>query len=283
MGNFSLFRCVSTFLNSHEPNPDCPNWRCKWHWQTTSSHLFEPSNPPDFGGFGCEQTRNSSPGQQLYCLGGWGCGSESTWFRVVETAKKLGLPISHLINSAGVIRPGFLEGYGLEDIDYHLNCNAKGTILGTTLIGRELKNQGFGHILNISSLAGLAPVSGLSLYAASKFAVRGFSLSVAAELKKYGVWVTVICPDLVNTPMLDLQLGYPEETKLTFSGPKQVLEAEDVVRAILRVMESPRALVCIPESRGLLAKIAGTWPWIGELFRKSLEKKGEKAIQSRKN
>jgi 3-oxoacyl-[acyl-carrier protein] reductase len=206
---------------------------------------------------------------------------ESTWFRVVETAKKLGLPISHLINSAGVIRPGFLEGYGLEDIDYHLNCNAKGTILGTTLIGRELKNQGFGHILNISSLAGLAPVSGLSLYAASKFAVRGFSLSVAAELKKYGVLVSVICPDLVNTPMLDLQLGYPEEAKLTFSGPKKVLEPKEVVQVILGVMERPRVLVCIPESRGLLAKIAGTWPWIGELFRKSLEKKGEKAIQNR--
>ena len=206
---------------------------------------------------------------------------EATWLRVIDAAKKMGLPISHLINSAGVIRPGFLEGYGLEDIDYHLNCNAKGTILGTTLIGRAMKNQGFGHILNISSLAGLAPVSGLSLYAASKFAVRGFSLSVAAELKKYGVWVTVICPDLVNTPMLDLQLGYPEETKLTFSGPKRVLEAEEVVRVILGVMERPRALVCIPESRGLLAKIAGTWPWIGELFRKSLEKKGEKAIRSR--
>jgi len=208
---------------------------------------------------------------------------ESTWLLVVEKAKEMGLPISHLINCAGVIRPGFLEGYALEDIDYHLNCNAKGTILGTTLIGREMKNQGFGHILNISSLAGLVPVSGLSLYAASKFAVRGFSLSVAAELKKYGVWVSVICPDLVNTPMLDLQLGYPEEAKLTFSGPKRVLEAEDVVRAILGVMERPRVLVCIPESRGLLAKIAGTWPWIGELFRKSLEKKGEKAIRSRKN
>jgi 3-oxoacyl-[acyl-carrier protein] reductase len=213
---------------------------------------------------------------------GWVDGDvaqESTWLRVVEKAQEMGLPISHLINCAGVIRPGFLEGYGLEDIDYHLNCNAKGTILGTTLIGRAMKNQGFGHILNISSLAGLAPVSGLSLYAASKFAVRGFSLSVAAELKKYGVWVTVICPDLVNTPMLDLQLGYPEEAKLTFSGPKQVLEAEEVVRVILGVMERPRVLVCIPESRGLLAKIAGTWPWIGELFRKSLEKKGEQAIR----
>jgi len=214
----------------------------------------------------------------------WVAGSvaePSTWGIVLEKGSKSGFMISHLINCAGVIRPGFLEGYALEDIDYHLNCNAKGTILGTTLIGREMKNQGFGHILNISSLAGLAPVSGLSLYAASKFAVRGFSLSVAAELKKYGVWVTVICPDLVNTPMLDLQLGYPEEAKLTFSGPKRVLEAEDVVEAILGVMERPRELACIPESRGLLAKIAGTWPWIGELFRKSLEKKGEKAIRSR--
>jgi 3-oxoacyl-[acyl-carrier protein] reductase len=106
---------------------------------------------------------------------------------------------------------------------------------------------------------------------------------VAAELKRYGVLVSVICPDLVNTPMLDLQLGYPEEAKLTFSGPKKVLEAEEVVQVILGVMERPRVLVCIPESRGLLAKIAGTWPWIGELFRKSLEKKGEKAIQNRVN
>jgi len=182
-----------------------------------------------------------------------------------------------------VIRPGFVDSFSLEDIDYHMDCNAKGSILGTTVVGRVMKDQGFGHILNISSLAGLAPVSGLSLYSASKFAVRGFSLSVAAELKRYGVLVSVICPDLVNTPMLDLQLGYPEEAKLTFSGPKKVLEPKEVVQVILGVMERPRVLVCIPESRGLLAKIAGTWPWIGELFRKSLEKKGEKAIQNRIN
>ena len=206
---------------------------------------------------------------------------EATWFRVVETAKKLGLPISHLINCAGVIRPGFLVDYAVSDIDFHLNCNAKGSILGTTVVGRVMKEQGFGHILNISSLAGLAPVSGLSLYAASKFAVRGFSLSVAADLKKYGVLVSVICPDLVNTPMLNLQLGYPEEAKLTFSGPKKVLEPKEVVQVILGVIERPRMLVCIPESRGLLAKIAGIWPGLGELFRKSLEKKGRKAIQNR--
>lgn len=47
----------------------------------------------------------------------------------------------------------------------------------------------------------------------------------------------------------------------------------------LKLMEKPNPLVCIPESRGLLDKIAGTWPWIGEMFWADLEKNGEKAIQ----
>lgn len=47
----------------------------------------------------------------------------------------------------------------------------------------------------------------------------------------------------------------------------------------LKLMEKPNPLVCITESRGLLAKIAGTWLWIGEMYRADLEKKEEKAIQ----
>lgn len=204
----------------------------------------------------------------------------ATWDRVIELAKQIHLPISHLINCAGVIRPGFLADYALSDVDFHLDVNAKGTILGTTLIGREMKFQEFGHIINVSSLAGLAPVSGLSLYVASKFAVRGFSLSVAAELRNFGVDVSVICPDLVNTPMLDLQLNYPEEAKLTFSGPSKVLQPEDLVREILQLMQKPKLQVSVPASRGLLAKIAGAWPAFAEIFRSSLEKKGRKNLQN---
>lgn len=203
----------------------------------------------------------------------------ATWQEVISKAKEIHLPISHLINCAGVIRPGFLTDYALSDIDYHIDINTKGTILGTTLIGREMKFQEFGHIINVSSLAGLAPVSGLSLYVASKFAVRGFSLAVAAELRDFGVDVSVICPDLVNTPMLDLQLNYPEEAKLTFSGPSKILEPEDLVREILKLMEKPKPQVTVPSSRGLLAKIAGVWPEFAEVFRKSLEKKGRNSIQ----
>jgi len=202
-----------------------------------------------------------------------------TWFQAIEMAKTLGFPISHAINCAGVIRPGFVAEYKLSDIDFHFDVNTKGTILGTSIIGKEMKFQEFGHIINIASLAGIAPVSGLSLYTASKFAVRGFSLAAAAEFRKYGVEISVVCPDLVDTPMLTTQLEFPEESKLSFSGPEKVLQVEDITRVILELMEKPKEQVCIPESRGFLAKIAGAWPKIGELFRKSLESKGRKAIQ----
>lgn len=222
--------------------------------------------------------RDFSSGNSIQLIAG-DVSKTETWQKVLEKANELQLPISHLINCAGVIRPGFMTEFSLDDIDFHLDINAKGSIFGTTLIGRQMKLQGFGHIINISSLAGLAPVSGLSLYTASKFAIRGFSLAVAAELRKFGVSVSVLCPDLVNTPMLDLQLNYPEEAKLTFSGPSKVLETIDIVKEVLRLMKSPKLLVCIPESRGLLAKIAGAWPAFAEIFRNSLERKGEKAIQ----
>ncbi|RIW18721.1 SDR family oxidoreductase [Algoriphagus lacus] len=202
-----------------------------------------------------------------------------TWFQAIEIAKNLGLPISHLINSAGVIRPGFVTDYQLSDIDFHLDVNAKGTMLGTTIIGKEMKGQEFGHIINIASLAGIAPVSGLSLYTASKFAVRGFSLAVAAEFLGHGVDVSVVCPDLVDTPMLTTQLDFPEESKLTFSGSEKVLQPKDITKVILELMQKPKVQVCIPETRGFLAKIAGAWPKIGELFRDSLESKGRRAIQ----
>lgn len=204
-----------------------------------------------------------------------------TWISAIEIAKSLGQPISHLINCAGVIRPGFVADLELKDIDFHLDINTKGTLLGTTLIGREMKFQEFGHIINVASLAGLAPVSGLSLYTASKFAVRGFSLAAAAEFRYFGVDLSVVCPDLVETPMLTIQLDYPEESKLSFSGPGKVLKPEDITKVILDLMQQPRVQVCIPESRGFLAKIAGAWPKVGELFRAMLEEKGEKAIQKR--
>tara|TARA_R110002126_G_scaffold66678_1_gene169351 strand:- start:863 stop:1540 length:678 start_codon:yes stop_codon:yes gene_type:complete len=202
-----------------------------------------------------------------------------TWKRILHFICLQKVQVSHLFNCTVVIRPGFIRDFELNDIDYHLDINTKGSILEIKTLADLMKNQGFGHFITISSLAGLAPVSGLSLYCASKFAIRGFSLAAAAEYRQFGVKISVVCQDLVATPRLDLQLEYPDEAKLSFSGPTKVLEPADVTEALLRLMEKPKDMICIPESRGLLSKIAGIWPAVGELFREKLEKKGSKAIR----
>src|SRR5690606_22591341 len=111
----------------------------------------------------------------------------------------------------------------------------------------------------------------ISLYSASKYAVRAFSIAAAQELKAHGVAVTVVCPDAVLTPMLELQLDRPE-AELTFSGSR-VLRPDDVVRAIIdEVLPRRPLLLAIPRGRAVLARIADLFPrtaqWIEPIMRK---------------
>ncbi|MBK9055913.1 MAG: SDR family NAD(P)-dependent oxidoreductase [Chloroflexi bacterium] len=108
-------------------------------------------------------------------------------------------------------------------------------------------------------VGGHCPVPGLSLYAASKAAVRVASLSVANELVDKGVYVTVICPDLVDTPMLDLQLEYPAAA-LTFSGSSRPLTVRDMEKAFRQAMQDKPLEIALPSSRGFLSKIASLFP-----------------------
>ncbi len=142
----------------------------------------------------------------------------------------------------------------------------KGTVLGTRAAARRMVPAGKGHIVNFGSLASLAPVPGLCLYTASKFAVRGFSLAAATELARHGVAVTLVMPDAVQTPMLDLQLEY-EEAAMTFSGDRP-LTVEDIERVLVeRVLPKRPMELTIPLSRGSLARFANAAPemsrWLG--------------------
>ena len=70
--------------------------------------------------------------------------------------------------------------------------------------------------VNIASIAGVTPVPGLAVYAATKHAVRAYSLSAAMELRPKGVYVTAVCPATVQTPMLDNQV-HNDAAELFFS------------------------------------------------------------------
>lgn len=196
----------------------------------------------------------------------------ASWEAVIGAAEARA-PLDIVMNIAGFLRPGRAVAVEDRDIDLHLSVNVKGTILGTRAAARRMIPRRSGHIINIGSLASLSPVPGLSLYCASKFAVRGFSLSAAVELAAHGVALSLVLPDAVATPMLELQLDY-EESALTFSGDR-TLTVEDIERLIVDVVIPKRPLeVAIPFGRGALAKIASAIPSSSKLLYPLLKKKG---------
>ncbi len=124
-------------------------------------------------------------------------------------------------------------------------------------------------------MAALAPIPGITVYSATKYAVRAFSLAAAEELRADGIAITVVCPDAVKTPMLDLQVGY-EEAALTFTAPR-FLEPAEVARLILgKVLVKKPLLVSLPKSRAFLARIADLFPALARPISGLLEKKGRK-------
>ncbi|MEQ9363218.1 MAG: SDR family oxidoreductase [Leptospirales bacterium] len=200
---------------------------------------------------------------------------EKDWNRLIDEIYEKYGRLDILLNVAGFIKPGYCHESSGEDVHKHFDINAKGLIFGTQAAARRMVEAGRGHIINFASLAGVAGIPGISLYSASKHAVRGYSLAVAQELKPHGVDVTVVCPDAVQTPMLDLQVSHAEAA-LTFSGDR-FLTVEDIEKVILeKVLPKRPPEVLIPGYRGILTKLGAAFPSIAAMLADSLSKKGRK-------
>jgi 3-oxoacyl-[acyl-carrier protein] reductase len=199
--------------------------------------------------------------------------NSSEWQLVIEKCVRQFDKIDILINNAGVIVPSFVGELSIKSIDFQVDINLKGVMYGTKYAADVMLKQGSGHIINFASLAGVAPIQGLPVYSATKFGVRAFSLAAHQELKKRGIHVSVICPDLVDTNMLTVQLDH-EAANLTFSGNK-ILTVSEIADAVLkRAIWHKEVEILIPKSRGFLAKIGNFFPLIADFLTNSLTKKG---------
>jgi 3-oxoacyl-[acyl-carrier protein] reductase len=176
---------------------------------------------------------------------------------VVQQAVRTFGRVDAVVNCAGIVIPGAIDTCPADDITRQLDTNLGGTINVTRAFVPLFKRQGSGHLVLISSLAGIVPLPGESIYAASKFAVRGFAHSIAHELRGTGVAVTVVCPDSTRTRMLEIE-ARDDGSSLSFSSA--AMEPEEVARGILGALHRPRVEVTVPGFRGRLIRWLGAMP-----------------------
>ncbi|MEY4720589.1 MAG: hypothetical protein RIQ46_314 [Pseudomonadota bacterium] len=171
-------------------------------------------------------------------------------------------PVDVLVNNAGIAPNGkpFAE-MPPESFDQILAINLGGVFNGVHTFALAMREQGRGHIVNTSSMAGLSPsIVGIGAYATAKFGVTALTESLRKELAEHGVGVTLLCPGFVltglgsNTARLGgLTRGAPAGAALPPSG----VSSEDVGAMVVEAIEGDEP--CIVTH-------AGSWPEIGKRF-----------------
>lgn len=146
-----------------------------------------------------------------------------------QTLERFG-KIDILVNSAGVAIHNPISKIREEDWDLTIDVNLKGIFLCTQAVFSHMCNQGYGHIVNVSSRAGKQAGINYATYAASKFGVMGFTESTHNEGIQYGVKATAVCPGPVDTKMRRDN----HEEDLT-----KIMLPEDIADVILFVISQP--------------------------------------------
>ena len=122
--------------------------------------------------------------------------------RAVDQAVKRFGRIDVVLNNAGYSLLGNFEELGTQDIERQFATNFWGVMYVMRAALPVMRKQRSGHIINMSSVAGVVGLKHCSAYGASKFAVEGLSLAVAEEVEKFGIKVTVVEPGFFRTDLL---------------------------------------------------------------------------------
>ncbi len=120
---------------------------------------------------------------------------------VDETVRRAGR-LDYMFNNAGIAITGPVSCYGIEDWNRIIEVNLGGVCNGVQAAYPVMLKQGFGHIVNTASMAGLVPVPVLVGYTAVKHAVVGLSTALRAEAATAGVRVSVLCPGVIRTAIV---------------------------------------------------------------------------------
>jgi NAD(P)-dependent dehydrogenase (short-subunit alcohol dehydrogenase family) len=181
-------------------------------------------------------------------------------------------PTLCLVNNAGVgVSAGFFDTE-LVDWEWLLRVNLWGTIHGARSFGPLMRGRGQGRIVNVASASGYCNLPALAAYGTTKYAVVGLSEALRAELLPSGVMVSVVCPGIIATSILDtarirgVRDVEAERRSLQELYRRRGHAPEPVARAIVGALKSGKAMVPVTSEAWLLyvmkRAMPAALPWL---------------------
>lgn len=193
-----------------------------------------------------------------------GCGV------IAGTCTARGIQPDVLVNNAGIGFGGRLDHVPREKWETLMQLNLLAPMRLCNLFLPAMVERGSGHIVNISSLAGWIGSPGLSSYCASKFGLRGFGESLAADLEDTGVQVSNVYPCFSRTAILNSpQFGYEERREI----PENLIsEPADVVRQIIKGVRKNRLHIFPDKPSRRIHYLKRFMPWAISLLNRRMQK-----------
>ena len=209
---------------------------------------------------------------------------ELTIHNAFKEIEALNIPVSGLVNNAGIAIGGPLEVLPVSDLRWQLEVNVIGQIAVTqSCLPLLRKASQAGHsarLVNMGSVAGLSSIPFAGPYAASKFALEALTDSLRIELKPWNIGVSIIEPGVIATPIWEKSLGNAGDTraripadklslyekaldnflKATHESVSSGIPAEEVAKAVAHALTSPR-----PKTRYLVGPDAQIRPFFASL------------------
>jgi 3-oxoacyl-[acyl-carrier protein] reductase len=141
-------------------------------------------------------------------------------------------PLFGLVNNAALGLDGALAMMHNSQIDELVRVNTLSPIVLTKYVVRSMMSEGSGRIVNVASIVGFAGYSGLSVYAATKASMIGFTRSLAREVGRLGVNVNAVAPGFLETAMTHGLAGKERERVVRRSALRRLADVEDVADAV---------------------------------------------------
>ena len=206
--------------------------------------------------------------------------SFKSWNDLINSVQIKFHRIDILINCIGMLIPGSFESLTDHEIEYVTRTNILSIMYGVKAVLPLMRKQKYGHIINIGSLGGMIPMPYEATYSATKFAVRGFSLSLSKELQGTGISVSLISPGPVRTKMLELEAT---DERSTIAFVNKPLKPVQVAKAIINLINHPTVEVVLPKLTGKLAAIACHTPKLFSVVFPILDFVGGKRLRKFRN